>query len=559
MAKYQDNPLEHAQALMDEADKLYLVHKGDIEKAKDHFLLKSDHLTARAAIDGRSGHYFPEIHPAIVSRAASIYNVMTTGEPPIKLSANNPDIPGLEESIDRLESYINKSFRAGGFWTSLYDAFVNAEMYPYASVYLGWEDKWGIKPFFDETTGKIEYRDWIVYSGVTLDALQPEDYRGDLFARSPGAMRYHFMMKDVSEGYIRQLGKQGLLNKYDPSKFQDGLSSGGEWAKKRMTERFNEDYLKPDDYKYEMITGWTKQYDEEKGVETWRVITFAGDMLLDEKESPYRGLGAPFGIFRSQPLPGEVAGMSTAMKGEANQNAINEFWNMRIEANEQDIWSPIVFKGEVSSNAIWEPQALWNVSDDFEHSPLIKPNTSNKLVDDIRMLEERNQQVLSAYDTIQPVQSKSKQTLGEYRGKRQEHSKILGVTYEFYAEVISDLTKMALAMARERLPDWIEIGMFGDDQILSSIEIADLAADVIVDIPKIRSLANEELEMIKWSELYPVLTENPLVNMNVKNLYSVTERYLEAMNEKKIDELIGTKPQTVPGGIPQVLGGQNAA
>lgn len=555
MKDYASNPLEYAQSLMSEADKLYDQHANDIAQGKDHFQLTSDHLESRAAIPGRSAHYFPELYPAIKSRAANIYDVMRSGEPPIKLSPNDPDIPGIDEGIQRLEEYVNDMFEAGRIWESLYYAFLNAEIYPYSPAYLGWEDRWGPMPRLDPRSGQLTYQDFIVYSGGVLHALQPEDYRGDLFARDPFPMRFHFMIKDVSTGYIMQMAKQGYYNKVPNLNDYDLLqANSGEWAKKRITKRFNDRYVKPEDYQHELIIGWINVWDERKQREVWHVITFAGSLVLDEKESPWSALGAPFAIFNSHPLPGEIAGLSTVKVGKANQNAINEFWNLAIEADEQDLFAPIVFKGKIASNPVWEPQALWQVSEDFEHQPLVKPNPSRQMIEKIRFLEERNQQTLEAYDTMQPVLGKSKQTLGEYLGKKQEHSKILGVNYQFYGATICNLAKMAIAMARERLPQWIELGLFGGNRILRSLTVADLAADVIVEIPKVRALANEELSMIKWQNLYPLLMENPIIMSRAEGMYETTERFLEALGEKNIEDLLGPPPQTMP-----TLGGMNAS
>ena len=550
--EYAGNPLGYAQSLLTEADKLYEIHSGDIEDGKDHLQLKSDHLEARAGIPGRSAHYFPELYPAMKSRAANIYDVMRTGDPAIKLDPADPDIPGIKESVQRLEGYVNDSFLHGQLWEDLYKAFLNAEYCPYSAAYLGWDDRWGPLPEYDQIENKLIYRDWIIYSGPQLFALQPEDYRGDLFARDHKAMRYHFMIKDVSSGYILQMAKQGYYNKARGITQQElDASHTGEWAKKRITRRFNDSYVKPDDYKHEQVIAWILRWDERKQRETWRVVNFIGDLLLDEKESPWTALGAPFVVFNSQMLPGEIAGLSTAKVGAANQNAINEFWNLSIESDEQDLFAPIVFKGQITSNPIWEPQALWQVSDTFEHSPLVKPNPSRNMLEKIKFLEERNQQVLEAYDTIQPVTGKSKQTLGEYIGKKQEHSKILGVNYQFYANRITHIAKMTIAMARERLPQWIELGIFGNNSILNKLTIADLAANVVIDIPKVRALANEEMQAIKWENMYPTLIQNPLINMSPEKVYEVTERYLEAMGEKNIDKILGPRPepQTMLGGM----------
>jgi len=229
---------------------------------------------------------------------------------------------------------------------------------------------------------------------------------------------------------------------------------------------------------------------------------------------------------------------------EANQNMINELWNLSLEADEHDLFSPITFKGTITSQPIWEYQALWQVSDDFEQQPLVKPNPGRNFLDKIKTLEERNQKLTASYDTIQAVTERSKQTLGEYLSKKQEYNKVLGINFQFYANAISRMTKRFIAMARENLPDWIELKMFGPNAILNSLTVADLAADVVVEIPKVRSMANEEMQMVKWQNILgnPAIMQNPMIVSNPPLLWEHLNRFYESQGEKNIEELIGQKP-----------------
>lgn len=546
--QYKNGKLEYVQGLVDEGDKFYQLHKDDIDKAKDHFKLTSDHLQARKAIEGRHSNYFPELHPAIRSRVASFLEVLRSGDPAIKLAARNNELPGAGESAKRLEDYVKYCYEEGKLWTQWYFALLNAEMYPYAPVYIDWEDRWAPVPFFDGE--KLSLRDWIVFSGPKIYPLQPQDYRGDLFARSwpqldPDAMKYHFMIKDVSKGYLLQGHKDGRFPLLDPTKLDEAQSST--WANKRRDARMNEGYQKPESYNYELIQGQVRVYDDEAEREVWRVVTLCGEMLLDEKPYKYSALGPSYVILSSEPLPGEVAGMSTSMLGEKTQNLINELWNQRIEANEQAIFSPTFYKGEMTSDPTFEPMALCQVGDDFESFPFPKNNLSGSLIEDIRFLEERNQQNLASYDTMQPVMGKSKQTLGEYKGKQEAHNTILGLTAQMYADAIVYTTKMAMGMATDRLPDWIELGLFGDNPVLNSLQLQDLATDLTIEIPKVKSLAMEEMNIIKWENLYEKLMTNPLVMSDPAKVHEVTRRYLEAVDEKATDKLIGESPAETGG------------
>lgn len=537
IAEYKKNPLKYAQGLLDEGDKLYDKHKENIRVAKGHLMLESDHLTARAAIGDRSAHYFPEITPAVRARAANIFDVFTSSAPSLRLSPSNVDLPGARESADKLERWLNYCHKSKVMWLDWYLSFLSAEIFPYAVVYLRWDDNWGRVPHVNQMGG-ISYDDMITYSGPAIDILSPEDYRGDLYAKRKEWMTYHIFTKEVDEHYLKRGHRAGHYPNFNQLNISQ--AKAGDWMNKRRQERFNKYYAKPLGYEYEFIVSLVLVHDENTGEEEWREITFCGDMLLNERPAPMAGEDKPpFFILNSFPLPGEIAGLSTALLGEANQNMMNELWNQHIEANEQSIWAPTLYSGEITSNPVWEPMALWEVANPDSFRPLIQPRLAGDLLGSIKFLQERDQNMLAAWDIIQPVTESSKQTASEYLGKKETYSKVLGVNLQFYAAEVVAVNEMILKMARSRMTDWLELGLLGGNPALSSLTVQDIATDVDVEVPNVRQLSMEGMEMSKWDVMYPILMNNPIVVSNPANLYELTKRYLIAHQEKDINKLIG--------------------
>jgi len=547
MSDYQSDPLEYARALIDTGDKYYDVHRDEIDKAKKHYQLKSDHMTIRGSIPGRKGHYIPELHPAIFSRASRIFNAFLQGDPALKFNARSPAVAGsnpmLDESINRLETWVNGSFKEGGLWMSWFEAILAAEMYPYSPVYLGWEEKFGPVPQYNMLQNKIDYKDYIIYAGSYLDAIPIENYRGDLKARRQSDMTFHARIKQVDLGYIRSNAKQGYYPFFDEMRINDIKKS--HWAIKRTADRLIQGYEQVDDEDIDLIEVYCKIYDEESDQNVWRIVTFAGSMLLNERSSPYFDLGAPFRLLTSKILPGETSGIPTAQLGDATQNMLNELWNQTLEGNEQAVWSPTLYKGDAPTNPVWEPMSLWQVEDPDSFRKLVEPNLAGDSMGFIKFTEERLQQTLNAYDITQPLAAQSKQTLGEYQSKNQYHNDIMNVTLNIYGDALCDLTKMSLIMAREMLPTWISLKMFGPNSILSQITLADLAADLVIDTPKVRGITTEEVEIVKWQGIYSQLMSNPLIGANLGRLHELTRRFLESQDVKGIDKIIGTPEEAI--------------
>lgn len=546
-ARSQDSIVEHCQSLVEEGDKYYEVHKEDIRVARNHFQLTSDHLSLRGAIPGRSSHYFPVLHPSIYARAAYVLDAFISSDPPASLSSRIAGIAWLDESVQRLEDLVTMWFKEGHLWKAWFEAWLSAELFPYAPIFMHWDDKWGDVPFVTPD-GKIDYKSAIIYSGGMIESIPIENYRGDMFARTQDDMRFHIRLKDVSPGYVRHMAKLGYYRYFDENRIDDMKLS--RWAKERSKNRIVDDYPQPDSYNIELIQVMHKIYQDDYGREIWRKAIFAGSMLLEEEVWPYFDMGAPFKLITSRVLPGEITSIPGMKLGAASQNLINELWNQRIEANEQSIWAPTLFEGDITSNPVWEPQALWQVEKPESFRPLIKPNLSGELVGDIRFLEERQQQLMQTYDTMQPVTGKSKQTLGEYEGKQQSHNKILNVTLLGYVDAVIDSVQMMIAMARDRMPDNIEMKLFGSNNILNQLSLTDLASDVVVDIPKVRALSVEHIEIAKWMGLYDRMMNNPLIASDPQKIYELTRRYLDSQDVKAIDKIIGEQPQVnaIPGG-----------
>lgn len=535
-----DKPLEYCQSLIDEADRYYDVHKEAIRKGRNHYQLISDHLMARQGIPGRYANYFPELHPAVFSRAAQMLDAFRQGDPVIKLSAQGDygEIPEVVQGVNRLEKWIDMCFKEGKILQEIFQALLSAELFPYAVLYAYWDDRWGSQPYLTQE-GKLSTQQVITYSGFKIVSVPPENYRGDFFARYQDDMRFHARIKDVSEGYIRMQAKRGYYPYFDESRIKEASKSN--WPLKRSKERIVDDYNRPDDYNVELIELKHLVYDEENDAEIWQQTIFAGSLLLDTKPYPYPDINPPFKILTAKILPHEVTGIPTTKLGAGSQNIVNELWNQRIEANEQSIWSPIIFDGDITSNPTTEPQTLWRVENPESFRPLIKPNLSGDLVADMRFVEERNQALLGSYDTIQPVTSKSKQTLGEYEGKQRNSNVIIAPTLMAHTDAVIDLVQAGIAMARERMPDNIELQLFGNNPILNSLQLSDLAMNLIIDAPKVKSIALDSIESQKWMFLYDKMIANPIVMSSLENIYELTFRFLEANDVMGIEKMIGRR------------------
>jgi hypothetical protein len=356
-------------------------------------------------------------------------------------------------------------------------------------------------------------------------------------------MTFHARIKQVDLGYIRSNAKQGYYPFFDEMRINDIKKS--HWAIKRTADRLIQGYEQVDDEDIDLIEVYCKIYDEESDQNVWRIVTFAGSMLLNERSSPYFDLGAPFRLLTSKILPGETSGIPTAQLGDATQNMLNELWNQTLEGNEQAVWSPTLYKGDAPTNPVWEPMSLWQVEDPDSFRKLVEPNLAGDSMGFIKFTEERLQQTLNAYDITQPLAAQSKQTLGEYQSKNQYHNDIMNVTLNIYGDALCDLTKMSLIMAREMLPTWISLKMFGPNSILSQITLADLAADLVIDTPKVRGITTEEVEIVKWQGIYSQLMSNPLIGANLGRLHELTRRFLESQDVKGIDKIIGTPEEAI--------------
>jgi hypothetical protein len=545
MREYAEDPLEYARGLIEKGDKYYETHREAIQKAQKHWKLQSDHMTVRGAIPGRKGNYIPELHPAIFSRATKIFNAFLQGDPPIKLQSR-PGIPPntmIEQGIARVETWLNNCFLEGSLWSAWFEAIVNAELYPYSIIYVGWDERFGPVPEYNTLQNKIDYKDYIVFAGPYIEAIPIENYRGDFSARRQKDMTFHSRAKMVDIGYIRANARQGLYPFYDQTRENEIIKS--DWATQRKTERMQQGYWLLDNEQVELIELDCLIWDERGSQNVWRRVTFAGSMLLNERPMPYAPLGPSYKLITSKIMPGEVSGIPTSELGDKTQNIINEIWNQMLEANEQAIWSPTLFEGDVTPNPVWEPMSLWQVDDSASFKKLVEPSLSGDQLNFIKFLEEKTQQTLTAYDITQPLQQGSKQTLGEYMSKHQFHNDIMNVTLNLYADALCDLSKIALGMAREMLPTWISLKMFGPNPILNQLTIPDLANDMVVDTPRVRGISLEGMEIIKWQGLYSQLLGSPLIQGNLGRLYELTRRFLESQNVKDIEEIIGTSEEAM--------------
>lgn len=544
---YKGNPLEYIHDLVDQADKLYEQHQAEIATANNHLQLQSDHLAKRAGIGDRSAHYFPELISAIRARAANIFGVFTSAVPNIRVTPVNPDITGAREGSQRLEKWINECYNTKNLWLDWYMAFFSAELYPYSVVFLSWEDEWGQVPALDQMGG-ISYEDMITFSGPRIDLITPEDYRGDIYARHKKLMKYHMFTKQVSESYLFEGYEDGRFPLFDPNNIE--LAKAGKWLEDRRDKRFNSEYPTPKGYQYEITVCWTYVYNSQTKHNEWREIVFAGDMLLSER---VRETEPPFFLLNSFPLPGEVAGLSTARLGEANQNMMNELWNQHIEANEQAIWSPVLFEGGVTSNPVWEPMALWQVENSASFKKLNEPRMAGDMLASIQYLTEKDQTMLAAQDITQPLTTNSKMTAREYVGKRESYSKVLDVNMEFYDAEVRSVNRWILDNARMHIADWIQIGILGGNGALASLQVEDLIQDVNIELPNVRQMAAEELEMAKWDIIYDKMMANPIVMSNPEHVHELSKRYLLSHKVQEVDKLIGEQSdeifQGVPGGV----------
>jgi hypothetical protein len=545
LREYKADPLEYARGLIEKGDKYYDVHRNEIAKAQKHWKLTSDHMTVRGAIPGRKGNYIPELHPAIFSRSARIFNAFLQGDPAIKLQAR-PGIPPnqiIDQGIARVETWLNNCFTEADLWAAWFEAIINSELYPYAPVFLGWDEKLGPLPEYNTLENRIAYKDYVTYSGPFIEAIPIENYRGDFSVRRQKDMTFHARIKQVDLGYIRANYRQKLYPFYDPQRENEILKS--DWADKRKQDRMVQGYWQLDSDLVDLFEIDCLIWDEESGQNVWRRVTFAGSMLLNERPAPYGNLGATYRLLVSKPMPGEVSGIPTAQLGDKTQNLINEIWNQMLEANEQAIWSPTLYEGDITPNPVWEPMSLWQVENPDSFKKLVEPTLSGEQINFIKFLEEKTQQSLAAYDITEPLRGTSKQTLGEYMSKKQFHNDIMNVTLNLYADALCDLSKMALVMAREMLPIWIKLKMFGPNPILNQLTVADLAMDMVVDTPRVRGISLEEIEVIKWQGLYAQLMGSPLLQGNLKRVHELTRRFLESQNVKDIEEIIGTSEEAM--------------
>ncbi len=538
-----ENTIKYCQTIIDQGDDYYDVHQEDIRIGNDHYQLISDHLAARASVKARSAYYLPELHPRQYSRAANLIAPFIGADPPMMLKSKQ-NIPELEENVARLEDLVTTWFSKGKFWQQWFRAFLGAEIYPYQPVYIGWKDDWGVTPFINEEE-ELDYDDVIIYSGGKIVPIPIENYRGDFSARSAEEMKFHALIQDVSVEYIRQRGKDGTYPEYNNAE-ESRLSADSKWASGRSDDRVlpgHEPYNPSS--QIELIELYLKVYDPQFEREVWYKVIFAGDVLLEKKLWPYYDLGAPFQILNSKILPGEVTGFPTTQLGASSQNMINELWNQRIEAAEHSIFPPILYDGEITSDPVWEPMALWSVEKPESFRPLVTPNMSRDHMADVQFLEERLQQTTGSYDTLQPLGGNSEQTLGEYEGKQQNANVILNPTLLAYADAVVESVEMMLVMARERMPDSIKFKLFGPDPALSKLTLQDLAMDIAMDVPKVRALSSRTAEVQKWNAIYNVLSTNPLVMNDPQKLHALVSRYLEALEVKNIEEIIGSKEEMV--------------
>jgi hypothetical protein len=542
---YKTDPLGYARALIEKGDKYYDVHRDAISTAQKHWKLKSDHMTTREAIPGRKGNYIPELHPAIFSRASRIFNAFLQGDPPIKLQSRPGTPPNqmIDQGIARTETWLNNCFQEGDLWSAWFEAIINAELYPYAPVYIGWDERFGPVPEYNTLENKIDYKDYVVYAGPYVEAVPIENYRGDFSVRRQQDMTFHARIKQVDMAYIRANYRQGLYPFFDPARENEILKS--DWGSKRKQDRIIQGYWELDSDLTDLFEMDCLVWDEESGQNVWRRITFAGSMLLNERATPFGNMGATYRLLKSKIMPGEVSGIPTAELGDKTQNVINEIWNQMLEANEQAIWSPTLYQGDVTPNPTWEPMSLWQVEDSSSFKKLVEPTLSGEQFNFIKFLEEKTQQTLTAYDITQPLKQGSNQTLGEYKSKQQFHNDIMNVTLNLYADALCDLSKMALVMAQEMLPTWISMKMFGPNPILNQLTIPDLAMDMVVDTPRVRGISLEEIEIIKWQGLYNQLLGSPLLQGNLARVHELTRRFLESQNVKDIEEIIGTSEEAM--------------
>lgn len=529
----KDPIVEKAQGFLDEGDKQFDVHSSTIDAVRKHLLLQSDHLDARAGIESRSAFYLPQITPAARARAATIFDVFTSGAPSIRLTPTNSDLPGAVEAVANVESYVNECFDVKKLWLVWNSVFFNAEIYPIAACYQRWDESHEEIQAIDKMGG-LSSEEMITYSGPALDGLNPDTYRTELYARQKDQIRYHFITKEVSRDYILGRKRQGRYNLLDPSELKS--AAAGTWFTQRCkNKRYNDSYTKPESLAYEMVIGFV--YDELNGF--WEEIIFIGDALLSRRRIPKT---PPVYMISSFPLPGEIAGLSTAMLGMAGQNVVNEFINQAIEANEQAIWSPVLYKGRVTSNPVWEPMALWQVDDPDSFRKLNEPRGVMDYLAFIRLIEERSQSTQAAYDTVQPVSGGSKQTAREYLGKKASYDKVMSVNLQSYAAEIVQSIRDMISMARENMSGWVNIGLIDPNGPGGNLKPNDLFYDAKIELPNIKMLSDEPMEMAKWDSMYQVLMANPLVTSNPAAVYEVTKRYLYAHKEKTLEKIIGKEP-----------------
>lgn len=585
--EFIEDPLTTCVEFFNEAEDYY--QQNIVERAVENWQylhLRSSALDERAALEeeSRFSVFIPELHNIVETRQSQTLRRVLSVDPPFKVAPLDPNAPEADHAADFQQKIFMACLRdlwangLGRSWQLRLLAHIqNIEVMPYGIIKVAVEERRSRRAKSNGTSYPT-FENGVLYRLPAFYDVPIYHFRFDPWCTNLAEGRYAAQIEMLSLGEIK--------NRDNPDEAtiqqlkDQGASGYDVWE-----DRFRQETDKASPSlgrggKYMRVEMWAVIYDDDGLEKVWKVAFVPGAqaqatghtnkkgaILLQKRESPYRGIRLPFKESRARTIANEFEGFSTIDIGKPLQLIASELVNMGLD-NLAFINRPMV---EVNKKLL-DPRYL--AEKEFRHQfggvvetvgdpgtqairPIHVPTMNLEYtMQFFRLVIERLQAITAGEEILQGTTGeRSEPTAFQANAKLENVGARLGETT---GRAIEETLVWLFHFYRNILIDFIgvpgEAGLKFFSPGLNSL-LAEarenpnlLLVDTKVDVPGLSGYDTQQINKAMWLRRYEMLSKSPLFAQNLEGLLVLTDLYLqsdERFSESDRQELLSAATEGV--------------
>lgn len=564
---------------------------------------KNDESLSRACL------FIPLISPAIWSRVGYMLNLIFAVKEPIEVLPVEPNDTSMQMARN-VKTLIHKYLQKDQFRLTCLDMKLAQEQYPISFIKVAeYEEEKKVLEIQDEKMEEYPQADiklgkkkvWKTVKGQWRPTCVLWTQESVFYDTSLSKWNQKQFVGTVTPLTLGELVSRRKTMSYDVKDETGKSLTDSEFVK--LIKEKGEKWTTQDDFneevqssmagetkegtewgtKYKVLENYHKVEDGDGNVMR-KITTSTGDVTLWDRDYPYEKLDIPdpFVPVIGYPVLNRVEGISTADQMKHLQHAVNDFFNIIIDAGKYGLFPPRLRDSAYRIDSVQKttPGAEWivnvppggNLNDGIKQLFTITPPGTEffAIINVLRELAEITggapQDILSG-PASSPDETATK-TTARVKGM---NTRLTGINILQDVEILKRIAQIMWIMTLERLP-YDKTYNVGEEQ---EFGIDDINGDFEFDVPHLSGLAEREAKIQKLQELLLSLKGTPFWNhpamipviyLILKKLaeYSLLEEFAEIFPEELVAQIqampigMGAPGEGIPtaGGSPmQALSG----